>query len=155
MIDSRKPTFTFVRIFLFLVTLLFVLSNVSLAGDENKIRVFQMWSSESINASANDTSDKKVDLAGLKPNGYFSIQLTLTGDGTAKIEYLLSNDDITYLEPSSATDIVTGFTKTSGPGSDGNDIFTFSPEMTRYLKLKATETGGANGIVVTAVLAVQ
>lgn len=135
--------------------LLHVSIGISFAGDRDIIRVFQIWSSESIDASGSDTSDMIVDLAQIKPVGHFSLQITLTGDGTAKFEYLVSNDGIAYVESSNATDIVTGFTKTSGNGSDGKDLIPFSPEVSRYLKLKVTETGGASAITVTSVLAIQ
>lgn len=85
-----------------------------------------------------------------RAEGFFSLQVTVAGDGTAKFEYLLSNDGVDYFEPSSASDIASGQLKTSGPGSDGKDLFSFSPEPAKYLKIKATETAGANSITVTA-----
>ena len=45
--------------------------------------------------------------------GYFSLQFILTGDGTATVEYLISADNVNYIKPSSASEIVTGFTKIS------------------------------------------
>ena len=124
------------------------------ARNDDKITIKQTHASTAISASESSTS-AAVDLGAIKPNGYFSLQVTLSGSGTGKGEYLLSNDGITYLEPSSASDIFTGLTATGGPGSDGADIYSFSPEIARYLKIKITETGGSSSITVTTTLAVQ
>ena len=105
----------------------------------------------SIAKNTSSTSDA-VDLKARKINGYFSVQVAISGDGTAKVEYLLSNDGVTYLEPTSASDITSGHTKTSGPGSDGNDLFSFDPEPARYIKIKVTETGNVNSITATVTL---
>lgn len=82
-------------------------------------------------------------------SGFFTLQYAITGDGTAKIEYLSSLDGTNYIEPSSATDIATGLTKTSGSGSDGKDVISFSPIAAPKYKIKVTETGGANSITIT------
>lgn len=94
-----------------------------------------------------------VDLKRMNAEGFFSLQIALTGDGTAKGEYLESNDNSTFIDPED--DIFSGFTKTSGPGSDGKDLFSFEPNLCGFLQLKFTETGGANGIVLTCSLAIQ
>ena len=85
--------------------------------------------------------------------GFYAIQITLTGDGTAKLEYQLSIDGTNYLEPASASDIATGFTKTSGPGSDGKGLYDFFPMPAKSMKIIATETGGASTVTVTLTLA--
>ena len=104
-----------------------------------------------IAASGTDTSD--AILFGTRvPDGFFSLQVTLTGSGTAKIEYQLSNDGTDYLTPSSASDVVTTHTVSSGPGSDGKDIYKIESMVTRGMKIKVTETGGANSITVTNTL---
>lgn len=78
--------------------------------------------------------------------GYFALQGTITGDGTAKIEYWTSLDGTTYREPTGATDIISGFTKTSGPASDGRFYIQFQPDFCKYIKIVITETGGLNTI---------
>jgi len=80
------------------------------------------------------------------------VQVTNSGDGTITVEYLLSNDGVTYVEPTSASDITSSFTKTSGPGSGTTDVFSFSPEPARYIEIKVTETGTSSDAVVTVVL---
>jgi len=83
------------------------------------------------------------------------LQLLLTGDGTATVEFLLSNDGVNFLEPSGSLDIVSGFTKTSGPGTDGKDIYAFGPVLARFMQIKVTETSTSDAIAVTAHLAIS
>lgn len=112
-----------------------------------------LCTAEAIIASGSWTSDA-IDIK--YTNGTYSIYLELTGDGTAKVEYLLSNDGgTTYIDPVSGTDIVTGFTKTSGTGSDGKDILGFDTEVSPSVKIKITETGGVNPVTVKCILAAQ
>lgn len=123
---------------------------------EAQIFTKRLLSAESIAASGNATTEV-IDLNGIVFNGAFSVQYLITGDGTAKIEYLLSNEAAAtnMIEPSTATDVGSALTKTTGPGSDGKDILPFEPECARWLQLKVTETGGANGVVVTLDIAIQ
>ena len=120
---------------------------------DNTINTRLIFAAETVTAGADSTTDA-IDLKN-RPEGYFSLQVTLTGSGTAKIEYSLSNNGSDYLTPSTAEPIVTAHTATSGPGADGKDIYIFEPEMSKFLKIKVTETGGASSIVVTITLAVQ
>ena len=120
-------------------------------GDLNTVLIFD---SETITAGADSTTDA-IDLNKYRPEGYFSLQLTISGSGTAKVEYLLSNNGVDEMEPSSGEDIVTAHTATSGPGADGKDIYVFEPEVARFLKIKTSETGGVASIVVTATLLIQ
>ncbi len=118
------------------------------------LNTVEIFSTETITKNTNESSDA-IDLNKYQPEGYFSLQVVLTGDGTGKFEYLVSNDGSNYLEPSGASDIATGHTKTSGPGGDGIDIYTFQPGVARFMKIKVTETGTANDVVVTITLLVQ
>ena len=118
------------------------------------IRTFDLFTTEAISASGSATS-MNIDLNQPQPAGYFSVYVELTGTGTGQVTYELSNDGTNYLTPSSAADIVTAHTAASGPGSDGKDIYSFTPELGAYMRIKVTETGGANAIAVTVVLAVQ
>jgi len=108
------------------------------------------------------TTTGAINLSSLGADGYFSIQVLLTGDGTLKIEYMISNVtnetggpplDAQFLTPTGASDIITAHTKTSGPGSDGLDLYQFpgtgEPIFGKWLKLKLTETGGANTVTYT------
>jgi len=101
--------------------------------------------SKTLAKSATDTTGR-ITLNG--PVGYTSLQVTLTGTGTGKFEVLYSNDDVTYVTPTGVVDIVTAHTV-------GTDIYKINDGIFRYMKIKATETGGVNPITFTATLAVQ
>lgn len=118
------------------------------------IKTKLVFETETIAASGTAYSEV-IDLNDYKPVGYFSIQVELTGAGTAQLTYELSNDGLTYLTPSTAVDIVTAHTVASGPGSDGKDIYSFAPELAKYLKITATETSTTDPVVLSAMLAIQ
>jgi hypothetical protein len=84
--------------------------------------------------------------------GYFALQGRITGSGTAKIEYWVSADGVTYREPQGATDIISGFLATSGPGSDGYFYVQFAPDFHQFIKIVITETGGVSTITPTVKL---
>jgi len=107
-------------------------------------------------AHSTSESTAAIDLAAFANTFKFSAQIIdLTGDGTMTLEYLCSNDNINFVAPA-GNDIVTGWNKDSGPGADGQSApIEFEPPMCKYLKLKATETGGANIITPIVVLAIQ
>ena len=94
---------------------------------------------------AGGTGSWILDLQRENCEGFFSWQLELTGDGTVKCEYLLSNNNVDFVDPE--VDVFTGFTDASGPDADGKDLASFEPEVCRYLKFLITETGGADGVV--------
>lgn len=102
-------------------------------------------SSGTITASGSYTTDA-FDCTELK--GLFSLQWTVTGDGTMKAEDLVSNDGSVFLELD--PDITTGQTKTSG--TSGTNMVDFDVTPCNQFKIKFTETGGASSIVVTAKL---
>ena len=120
----------------------------------NKISNFIIFNAKSIAANANASSEK-LDLRSLAANGVFSLQYEITGSGTVKFEYLLSNEDAAtnMIEPSTATDIGSSLTETTGPGSNGKDILSFEPEVARWLQIKCSVT--LDTAVVTAWIAVQ
>ncbi len=118
------------------------------------VKTTRLFSAEAIVASGSSTS-AAIDLRNIAQEGYFSIQLVVTGDGTAKVEYQCSDNNSVFIEPAGASDIVTGFTKTSGPSSDGKGFYSFAPEPCGWMKIKVSETGGANAIAVTLDIAIQ
>lgn len=87
--------------------------------------------------------------------GNFSLQVEVSGSGTCKFEYLSSINGTDFLEPTSASDIASSVTATSGPASDGKNIYSFTPVVSPYMKIKVTETGGASAVVVSAWLAMH
>lgn len=100
-------------------------------------------SSGTITASGTYTTDP-MDASGL--NGNFSLQWTVTGDGTMKAEVLVSNDGVNFHDLD--TDITSGQTKSSG--SSGTNMAAFDAVVCNQLKIKFTETGGAQSIIVAA-----
>jgi hypothetical protein len=122
------------------------------------IVVRKVFSSQTVAAGGDETTSA-YDMGALSGPGYFSLQVEVTGSGTAKFEFLLSNNVSAtggdWIEPSGSLDIATGFTATSGPGSDGKDIFSFSPILARSIKIKCTETGSSDAIVVNAWMAMH
>ena len=88
--------------------------------------------------------------------GFFSLQIELTGSGTAKFEYSISNDGETFITQSAAADqIVSGFTTTSGPASDGKDVVSFEPEVTKKMKIVCTETGTSDSVTITVTIVIR
>ena len=119
----------------------------SMLHKQNVVRVLVI-DAQTITASGSYTSDP-VNLNFLASDGVFSLHYVITGNGTAKFEYLMLNEATgTYIEPSEATDIGTGKTV-------GNDILSFTPVVGRMIKIKATETGAANTVTITAYLIIQ
>lgn len=106
-------------------------------------------------ASGNTTSEV-IDLNKYKPEGFFSLQITLTDAGTGKFTFLTSNDGIDYYTPTGSSDIVAAHTVASGPATDGKDTYIVdTPFLVRYLKIKVEETSTTDPIIVTATLAIQ
>lgn len=64
----------------------------------NFVRVTRLFVAEEVAAGENALSPA-VDLRNIAQHGYFSIQLGLTGGGTAKVEYLCSNDGSFFAKP--------------------------------------------------------
>jgi len=91
--------------------------------------------------------------------GNASLQLELTGDGTAKVEWVgsLDRDAVVadFIKVNNSSDIITAFTVTSGPGADGKHIYPFSVSLVRNMCIKITEVSTTDGIVVTAIIAIQ
>ncbi|KKM85163.1 hypothetical protein LCGC14_1291850 [marine sediment metagenome] len=142
------------KIILLAMILLLAFPALALAGN-GEIRATEIFETETIALSQTATS-AVFKLFKLKPSAFFSVHVTdLTDDGTLKLTYEISADGVTYVTPSSASDIVTAHTKTSGPGGDGNDLYSFTPPLAKYMRIIATETGGGNAIVITVWLLIQ
>lgn len=110
---------------------------------------------QSIIASGSYTTDA-IDLdANYGINGYISMQLIVTGDGTIQVDYLLSGDGVNFISPTGASSITTNFTKTSGTDADGKDYFSITPPVTKYIKFKFTETGTANSANIDSLIVIQ
>lgn len=103
--------------------------------------------SQLIAASESYTSDA-YDVTGFDS---FSLQVKVTGDGTCKFEVLTSNNGVDYLDVS--TDILASQTKSTGVS--GANMAGFTPVPSGSIKIKVTETGGANSVTVSFWLRAQ
>ncbi len=112
----------------------------------------QVFNAEAI--TQNTSVELIVPLERSNFEGFFSLQIELTGAGNVDIIYALSNNDIDYITPAAAADIFTAFGVVSGPGTDGKDIASFEPMLHQFLKIIATEQN-AGAVVLSAWLAVQ
>lgn len=119
-----------------------------------EVSVTKMFDAETVAASGSSTSSTIVRLADYA-YGYFAVQMGISGSGTAKLEFEVSADGVTFAEPQGATDVFSGITATSGPGSDGNVYVEFDPDVFKYLRLKLTETGTASSITATVYLLIK
>jgi len=125
--------------------------------DYNKLTTIEtIFDAEEI-AAGEDTNSRVFDFRKLAGNA--SLQITLTGNGTGKFEWVGTNDETAavaaFIKPNNANDIVTAFTRTSGPGGDGKHIYGFNISLVRKAAIKVTETSATDTITVTAILAVQ
>ena len=120
----------------------------------------QLFKTKTIAASGSFTTDAIVT-SELLLEGNITLQIALTGTGTMKVEWLLSNDYLneedqgTFIIPTSETAPISSFTASSGVAANGTEFVDLSMTNNNAFKLKFTETGGANAIVVTATLNVQ
>ena len=94
-----------------------------------------------------------ISLDLLKTEGFFSIDRTITGSGTAKIEYMLTNKKLDpqlsdFKVPSTASDIETAATS-------GTDMVEYDHRTAMWVIIRITETGGANSVVMTLDWATQ
>jgi hypothetical protein len=107
----------------------------------------KLWTANSIAAGQNE-STAAIDLRQIAQDGTFSIKYTVTGTGTCKFEYNLCDTKTgTFIEPSGASDIASSITASSG--TSGTDWVSFSPILAPFMKIKCTETGSSNAVVVT------
>ena len=119
------------------------------------IEVIQVFDGEVV-AASNSAISVAVPIRYYSPEGFFSLQVEVTGSGTLDITVEGSNNNVDFLTPSGVSNVATGFTATSGPGSNGKDIFLVDPNMVLdAIKIKATETGGVNPATISAWLCIQ
>ena len=118
-----------------------------------ELRTIRVFDTETI-ANGSSSTSQGIDLYGVRNWGLFSMQVKNSGDGSLQLQYESSNDNVPWVTPTIATAICTSFTKTSGPGSGSTDMFTFSPVFGRYIRFKATASGGAS-VILLATLAIQ
>ena len=112
------------------------------------ITVIDVFIAQAIAGSGDETSDT-IPLCAYKPEGHFSLQVLSAGAASVvKLEYLLSNDGVTYYTPAGASDIVTAH-------AVGGAFYEWIPELAKFAKIKATETAGNNVTSLDVKLAIQ
>lgn len=118
----------------------------------NKLVVLP-FATGTIAASGTFTSEA-IDMAKYSNEWRLSLQFTVTGDGTLKIEVLSSNDGVNFVD--TAVDVIVGAVKTGGPATNGKYApATVTIPVARWIKLLFTETGGAQSVACAATLAIQ
>lgn len=83
--------------------------------------------------------------------GYFALQWeidSVAGTGTAKFEALPTMNGKDFLNI--GTDIATGQTNATGPGSDGKNAASFLIAPCGAMQIQVTETANAEDVVVSA-----
>lgn len=103
-----------------------------------------VFSAQAVLAGGSVDSDP-IDIRGI--DGYLSLGWTITGDGTAKFEILSCLDGSNYLDVS--PDIAAAQTKITGPGTNGINAALITTIPAPFIKIRVTETGGANAVTVT------
>lgn len=107
-------------------------------------------SGSSTYANPSGTTDSVISLETFNPEQNYSLQIEIKGAGSAvRVDYLLSNDRIDFVD-CFPTYICSGVTPDSGI-----TIFSFTPALAPYMKIRATETGGAAVSGITMTLCVQ
>ncbi len=98
---------------------------------------------ETIAASGNSDAYVIDLLRDFSPQvGKYTVQCTIAGSGTAKLELFLSNDGVTYTEHTA--DIATGLTAAT-------TVYEVDPIELNYWRFKVTETGTSNSVIATLV----
>lgn len=126
----------------------------------NKVNAIKLMDAVTIAASGTATS-VIADINALESKGNLAVQLILTGTGTATVEWEQTSDGnnintaTNFTQPTGGYTLTTGFTVTSGKGGDGKNIIPLSTSPCNFLRLKVTETGTSNAVVVTAILVSQ
>jgi len=74
----------------------------------------------------------------------------MLGAGTAKITPRYSMDGTTFLTPTGVSDIKTAHLVTSGPGTDGVDIYEFTFFTAPFVKIAVQECNGESAVAIEA-----
>lgn len=114
-----------------------------LAG--SRVEVWTAISETAISAGEEYTSGAK-DVK--SADGYFAIELTVAGSGTAAVTYQASVDGTNFYTPQDASALMSD--KTVGTYYD-QVLLEFAP----YYRFIITETGGASAITATLKVAIQ
>lgn len=128
----------------------------------DKIERIKVFDAVTVALSSSELS-VNIKLSRKIPTGSFAFDYELTGDGTAQFELAVPHGDVepgaeasqTFLVPSGSSAFGTAITDVSGPGSNGIDYLAFAPPVATDLKIKVSETGGTNAVVITGWVILQ
>ncbi len=139
------------KLFILAIVLATFIPALALAGDIGEEDTITQTVGASGSYSGNDNAAGSYDLK--STDGYVAVQVSVAGSGTLSMTYLMSNDNISFVEPESvkaADDILSGITSASGT------VFkSFTPVMGRYMKFEIAETGGASAYTATIVPSIK
>ena len=113
-----------------------------------RTQIVPLQENKAISQNDSDDSDEH-DISEMAQSGMFSIQAVISNTSTSTsitITYLLSLDGINFITPTNAVDIATTVDVSSGL----NQIYTFEPEVCKWLQIRITEnnTGTVAGLYV-------
>ena len=96
-------------------------------------------------AAGNNMLSNPIDIRGI--DGYLSAGWVITGTGTVRFEILSCLDGTNFLDLSA--NIADAQTVTTGPDANGRNGASIVTVPAPFIKIRATETGGANAAVVS------
>lgn len=133
------------------MVLVLICSMAYAGGDYYKKTVFDAQAIADTTAVLSDP----IDMSAYKPEGYYTVYVYVDdAAGNIDLEWLVSMDGVTYLEPLDRNgvriaNICTDFAFNEGPGSDGKEIFTVpTPTMGKFVKIRATASQALDGLTV-------
>lgn len=112
-------------------------------------------------AIVRDTSvySKIFDVRKLAGNASLHITDLTGNNGIVLVEWVGSNDEnavaAEFVKVNNADSIVTAFTDVSGPGGDGEHIYSFAISLVSRMAIRVTETGKSADVAISAILALQ
>lgn len=120
---------------------------------QNMVNYKKIFSAEAITKGTSVYATPIIDLQDWRPEGYFGLQVYLTGGGTLKLEWFISADGKNFLCPTGYDNvIINGFTKSSGShGIEYGDTVLIGgvSGMTEINGLTGSITGIAAGTATT------
>ena len=118
----------------------------------NRVIAVKLLDNVSVSAGGYAISNP-INLSHYYADGHFSGQISVSTGGTYKFEVLASGDNSVFRAVDGQSPIKTGVTTTSGPDSDGKLFVPFNiGGPASYIEIKATETGGSSGGVVSFII---
>lgn len=157
-----------------------VVAQVRAEGNEIVVkRVFDDWKTTTVSSKgaggflvSSNIADSSapftstvVSVAQILPEGYFSIQVSVTGGPgvVTAVDYEIAIDNQNFLKPTAGASIFSGSLSTNVGGTEfirsgitlRSDLYSFEPQLAPYMRFIVTVTGAVYNTYITADLAVQ